>query len=408
MKRAHGLGLTLGFVTTMTTIASPHPVPLRSAVGEATLAPDDPELRAAVAGTSSSTPTRPTGRLEATPPRAPLLAAGAQPTPLAIALRERATVPRVPTPRREPPKPLLDDDPVPSPDGEIPPPSAWTGDGLTTLDRQTLPASTATPSRRFDGTRAARALDEALRDRDAQSQLGTDFPGATTIASALASAVRPHTPPESTGTYVAHVGSDGRVSHIAAVAFDVGQRDGWQAAANDAAKALADHTFPLRHHYRSGAVVTVRLESDLQLPARWWSKTEREPLPEPVQKTEWRWPYDMSGEENRPPPNHRPIELPLPPDMDNLGRYAGFLGVSVVFDVSEIATHVQRIIYVRSVKVRALPRPRATSPVPPTSRRARVSPRRRRDLRCEHGSPLLIHAQTPTTSRSLRARARPG
>lgn len=357
MKRVLALGLTLGLtlgdVATITPLPS---MPRRAGTGQATAARQDPELRMAVVDSRSSTPTStpvgPTEHPDATLPNAPLLATGLQPTPRAVALHERATPQRVPAPRREPDKPLLDDDPVPSPDGERPTPSAWTGDGLATLDRQTAPARTATPPRRFDDTTAARALDDALRRQDNQRKLGIDFPGATTIASTLAATVRPHTPSESTGTFVAYVGSDGRVSSIATVAFDVGRQDGWQAAANDAVKALAEHTFSLRHHYRSGVAVTVRLESDLQTPSRWWDKTERKPPPTPMEQREWRWPFGPSGEADPPPANYRPIELPLPPDMDNLGRYAGFLGLTLVFDVSEIAAHVQRIIYVRSVKVR--------------------------------------------------------
>jgi len=176
-----------------------------------------------------------------------------------------------PPPPRGPPlvEPVLPLPAVPAPPPWTAPPrpsalslSPWTP-GLP--DALPAPAPTAPPQRRHDPDAATRLLEDGLVVHD--GQLGLAFPGARQIGAAIASSARLHAPPVSAARFVAHVGSDGRVSSLRYLSGDAGSEIGWAEVAAAAKLSLASAQLDLRGSLSGGALVTVDVTSNLELPS---------------------------------------------------------------------------------------------------------------------------------------------
>lgn len=197
---------------------------------------------------------------------------------------------------------------------EPPPPPLFPLWAYLQLTPRPKPAPTTTPNR-FDPTAPRRAVERAIRDRDAE--IGLDLPGAGRIAGHLASAVRGHTPPVSVGTFDARVTSDGEVIDIRVRSFSGGSVAGWTAAASDAMAEIVGTELPLPSHLRSGARVTVRIEQDLEHPSGSGRKPRRDVRPMPERPS---WPYlPKPGRVSRQLEPIVSTKDLLPPDMAGLG-----------------------------------------------------------------------------------------
>jgi hypothetical protein len=168
--------------------------------------------------------------------------------------------------------------------------------------------------RHFDPTAPERAVQRALRQRDAK--IGMDLPGVGRIATLLAIAVRQRTPPVSVGVFDAYVASDGEVIAISVRTFSGGDHAAWSGAAADAMAWLAGVSLPLPGHLAGGARVTVRVTQDTELPSGKGRKKRTRKLPE--KNPAWKY-VPRPGRHSRREEPIRSVKDNLPPDMQGLG-----------------------------------------------------------------------------------------
>jgi hypothetical protein len=233
-------------------------------------------------------------------------------------------------------------------------------------DHPERPAPTAI-ARRSPDRDASRIVAELLNARD--EELGLRLPAAGNIASALAASVRAHTPAFSRAIFVATVDEQGRIARIAVASFSTGEAEGWHAAAREAEAALAGATFALRGDLPHGAIVTVQLVQNLELP----SGRGREHRLSAAPRLPGAVPSPYEGRRLTRNPDAGPAAMPV--EIERLGSPEAMLppcpgdgGATVQselpcacvggFDLSDIGAHEQRIVKVAtSVAPRAAPRP---------------------------------------------------
>ncbi|HZO15286.1 MAG TPA: hypothetical protein VFB62_18560 [Polyangiaceae bacterium] len=164
------------------------------------------------------------------------------------------------------------------------------------------PAPTTPPKRIYDAEVAARLL---------EGERKLTFPGARVIADAVRGAARLEAPAVSSGTLIVHVDSDGRVLSVKVASHR--NPSAWRRIAHESARSLAGTRFTLEEPLRRGALVTVSVTSNLELPSG-TGRERRFREPRRIEEEGPRWPWAP-----RPGPRLSWREegswTPLPPDM---------------------------------------------------------------------------------------------
>jgi len=215
-------------------------------------------------------------------------------------------------------------------------------------DRPNLPAPTVPRPRRYDPGVATRLLERGVLARDVK--LGIALPGAGNIAAAIARSVRMHAPAVSNARLLAHVGTDGCLSSLRVISFDGGDASAWQRAAIAAKRGIGKRCFALRAPLDRGALVTIAVTSNLELPSG-KGRQRRFSRPRTFEGPRWPWAPTMAPRKN--PRN----ELPTSPPPDEL-RTVGADPESTLppcdpgdilcpgcrFDVADIGARASRIV----------------------------------------------------------------
>jgi hypothetical protein len=148
---------------------------------------------------------------------------------------------------------------------------------------------------------------------EGERNLTPALPGARRIADAIAGAVRLDAPAVSSGTFVVHVDSDGRVLSVKVVSYRDGRLSTWKRIATESARSLAGARFSLLSPLTRGAHVTVSVTSNLELPSG-TGRERRFREPRRLEEEGPRWPWAP-----QPGPRLSWREegswTPLPPDM---------------------------------------------------------------------------------------------
>ncbi len=112
---------------------------------------------------------------------------------------------------------------------------------------------------------AGRIISDVVREKD--RGLGLDLPGAGTILSIVKEAVRSSNTPEfARATLEVRIAPGGRVSKVRVLRSSAGNAGDWNAVASDVTGRLSGRSFPLPEAYAAGAIVTVEVMSQLQMP----------------------------------------------------------------------------------------------------------------------------------------------
>jgi hypothetical protein len=110
-----------------------------------------------------------------------------------------------------------------------------------------------------------RIISDVVREKD--QGLGLALPGVGTIATAIQSAVRGSTTPDvARATLEVRIGPNGRVTSVKVIRSNAGTAGDWNAVASAAQGSLSGASFPLPEQYAKGAIVTVEVISQLQMP----------------------------------------------------------------------------------------------------------------------------------------------
>lgn len=192
---------------------------------------------------------------------------------------------------------------------------------------------------------------EGVRARD--EAVGHALPGAQTIARALAERARDHVPMVGRAWFEARLTSDGELVGLRLLSYDRqdGPIHGWLKTAALARRDLADFPFRVPSTFAGGAVVRIRVDSNLELPSG--SERTNHPGPaarEPLRRPTWPWvPSQMPSEQLIPALRPDPIET------------GGFMGTVHIdfgtcittrtrvcpgghFDLADIGAHAQRVV----------------------------------------------------------------
>lgn len=227
---------------------------------------------------------------------------------------------------------------------------------------------------------------EGVRAHD--EAVGHALPGAQTIARALAERAREHVPNVGRAWFEARLTSDGELVGLHLLSYD--RRDGpihgWLKTAVFARRDLAGFPFRVPSSFAGGAVVRVRVDSNLELPSG--SGRTYHPGPaarEPMRAPSWPFlPSAMPSEQLAPALRPEPIET------------GGFMGTVHIdfptcittrtrvcpgghFDLADIGAHPQRVVRTH-VEAKPVPtRPAGTLAFRPQKPvRTRVSTKGRR------------------------------
>ncbi len=112
---------------------------------------------------------------------------------------------------------------------------------------------------------AGRIISDVVREKD--RGLGLDLPGAGTILSITKEAVRSSNTPEfAKATFEVRIAPGGAVTNVKVLRSSAGVLGDWNAVAADVRGRLAGRSFTLPEAYAAGAIVTVEIVSQLQLP----------------------------------------------------------------------------------------------------------------------------------------------
>jgi hypothetical protein len=112
---------------------------------------------------------------------------------------------------------------------------------------------------------AGRLIADAVREKD--RKLGLDLPGAGTILSIVKDAVRGSNTPEfAKATFEVRIAPGGRVKSVKVLSSSAGVLGDWNAVASTVSGRLASNNFPLPESFAAGAIVTVNVISQLQMP----------------------------------------------------------------------------------------------------------------------------------------------
>jgi hypothetical protein len=112
---------------------------------------------------------------------------------------------------------------------------------------------------------AGRIISDVVREKD--RGLGLDLPGAGTILSITKEAVRSSNTPEfARATFEVRIAPGGAVSNVKVLRSSAGVLGDWNAVAADVRGRLAGRSFTLPEAYAAGAIVTVEIVSQLQMP----------------------------------------------------------------------------------------------------------------------------------------------
>jgi hypothetical protein len=112
---------------------------------------------------------------------------------------------------------------------------------------------------------AGRVISDVMRDKD--RKLGLDLPGSGTILSIVKESVRSSNTPEfARATFVVRIGPTGQVASVKVSSTSAGAIGDWNAVASDVQGRLAGRSFTLPESYSAGAIVTVDVFSQLQMP----------------------------------------------------------------------------------------------------------------------------------------------
>ena len=112
---------------------------------------------------------------------------------------------------------------------------------------------------------AGRVISDVMREKD--RKLGLDLPGSGTILSIVKESVRSSNTPEfARATFVVRIGPTGQVASVKVASTSAGAIGDWNAVASDVQGRLAGRSFTLPESYSAGAIVTVDVYSQLQMP----------------------------------------------------------------------------------------------------------------------------------------------
>jgi hypothetical protein len=142
----------------------------------------------------------------------------------------------------------------------------WATPGMIPDAAKPKPApTTIAAARPTDPRLPGRIIGDLVREKD--RKLGLDLPGAGTIASVIRDAVRgSNTPDFSKATFEVHIAPGGRVSSVRVLNSSAGVMGDWVAVASTAQGRLSSNNFPLPEAFAAGAIVTVSVVSQLQMP----------------------------------------------------------------------------------------------------------------------------------------------
>lgn len=112
---------------------------------------------------------------------------------------------------------------------------------------------------------AGRIISDVVREKD--RGLGLDLPGAGTILSIVKEAVRSSNTPEfARATVEVRIAPGGVVTKVKVLRSSAGAMGDWNAVASDVTGRLSGRNFALPQSYAAGAIVTVEVTSQLQMP----------------------------------------------------------------------------------------------------------------------------------------------
>jgi hypothetical protein len=129
------------------------------------------------------------------------------------------------------------------------------------------PAPTVAPAPRpVDKDIAGKVIRDAMNTRN--KDLGLDPAAAGTVASAVRVAVQDSDVPNvARGTIEFRLGPNGRVLSVRVLGMSGGTAEQWERVKAAATAALAGRTLSLPSDYAKGAIVTINVSSNLQVPA---------------------------------------------------------------------------------------------------------------------------------------------
>jgi hypothetical protein len=142
----------------------------------------------------------------------------------------------------------------------------WAIPGVVPEAAKPKPApTTIAAARPTDPKLAGRVISDLVREKD--RGLGLDLPGSGTILSIVKESVRSSNTPEfARATFIVRIGPTGQVASVKVSSPSAGAIGDWNAVASDVQGRLAGRSFTLPESYAAGAVVTVEVVSQLQMP----------------------------------------------------------------------------------------------------------------------------------------------
>lgn len=142
----------------------------------------------------------------------------------------------------------------------------WSMPGMIPETGRPKPAPTSIAAARpTDPKLPGRIISDVMRDKD--RQLGLDLPGVGTIASVVKDAVRGSNTPEfAKATFEVRIAPGGRVTSVKVLNSSAGVLGDWNAVASAVSGRLSSNNFPLPEAFAAGAIVTVSVVSQLQMP----------------------------------------------------------------------------------------------------------------------------------------------
>jgi len=195
--------------------------------------------------------------------------AATSPNPESTAVLPPDILPPIPTGSSTPPDEYGSLPPLGTNPGAIPGLGTgplWSMPGMIPETGKPKPAPTSIAAARpTDPKLPGRLIGDAMRDKD--RQLGLDLPGAGTIASVVRDAVwGSNTPEFAKATFEVRIGPGGRVISVKVLSSSAGVLGDWNAVASAVSGRLASNNFPLPETFAAGAIVTVSVVSQLQMP----------------------------------------------------------------------------------------------------------------------------------------------
>jgi len=113
---------------------------------------------------------------------------------------------------------------------------------------------------------AGKVVTDAIQAQD--RTLGLDLPAAAAVASVVASAVRSgDTPNECKASIAVTLGGNGKVQAVSLVGYAGGGGGEWRAVAASVKSMLKSRTFTMKKAFEKGAIITVAVNSLMQMPA---------------------------------------------------------------------------------------------------------------------------------------------